>query len=147
MPTSRSCSKYCSRSTMRSSSSSPIIWRACAGARSAPQVEPGNEHRRSEQRAAERPAEMAAPGHVLLDRHHRAERQHPADIAGADDEHQQHDRPAAADAVEAVVEAELEGAAPWLRPMPMLHDKAVGCAAFVEAMVFEPAELEEAGAG
>src|SRR5207247_4559762 len=115
--------------------------------RSAPQISAGDERRRREQRAAQWPAEAAAPRHVLLDRHHRAERQHPADIAGADDEHQQHDRPAAADAVEAVVEAELEGAAQWPRPMPVLHDEAVGGAALVEAMVFEPAELKEAGAG
>src|SRR5439155_25340161 len=115
--------------------------------RSPPQIDARDEHRRAEQRAAERPAEAAAPGHVLLDRHHRAEPQHPADIAGADDKHQQHDRPAAADAVETVVDAELERATQWPRPMPVLHDKAVGRAALVEAMVFEPAELEQRGAG
>ena len=83
-----------------------IAIRSCS--RSSPQIDAPDEDGRTEQPGAERPAEMAAPRHVLLDRHHRAERQHPADIAGADDEHQQHDRPAAADAVEAVIEAELE---------------------------------------
>ena len=46
---------------------------------------------------------------VLLRRHDRAEQQHPADVAGADDEHQQHQRPAAADAEDAVAQAHAEG--------------------------------------
>src|SRR5438046_975669 len=52
-----------------------------------------------------------ATGQVLLYRHHRREREHPAETPRSDDEHQQHQRPAAADAEQAVIEAELEGLA------------------------------------
>jgi len=96
---------------------------------------------------AERAAEMAAPRHVLLDRHDRAEPEHPADVAGADNKHQQHQCPAATDAIEPVIEAEPPGAAPRARPLPALGDKSERRAAFIEAAVFEAAELEEAGEG
>ena len=72
-----------------------------------------------EEGGGERVAEMATPLHVLFDRHHGAEREHPADIAGTDDKHQQHQRPAAADAIKPVIEAEPPGAAPRLRPLPI----------------------------
>src|SRR5437868_13666665 len=90
---------------------------------------------------------MAAPRHIFFDRHDRAKPEHPADIAGSDDKHQQHQRPAAADAVKAVIPAEPPGAAPRLRSLPALGDKAERRAAFVEAAIFEPAELKQAGEG
>src|SRR5438045_4078828 len=61
--------------------------------------------------------------------------------------HQQHQRPAAADAVKAVIPAEPPGAAPRLRPLPPLGDKAERRAAFVEAAIFQTAELKETGDG
>src|ERR1051325_9642836 len=90
---------------------------------------------------------MAAPRHVLLDRYDRAEPEHPADIAGADDKHQQHQRPAATDAINPVIEAEPPGAAPRARPLPALGNKAERRAAFVEAAIFEAAELKKTGEG
>ena len=56
--------------------------------------------RHQEQQNAHHRAQGAARGAVLLQRHDGAEQQHPADAAGADHEHQQHQGPAAADAVE-----------------------------------------------
>src|SRR5712691_13300983 len=98
-----------------------------------------------EEADAERRAQAAAPGQVLLDRHHGAERQHPADAAGADHEHHEHDRPAAADAEDAVIDAEPERVPARALPAPMLVDETERGAAFVEAMVLERAELEGAG--
>src|SRR3974390_3504235 len=58
-----------------------------------------NEDRRCDQHEtdAERCAQALSPGDVLLDRHDGDHLEKPADVAGADDKHQHHDRPAAAD--------------------------------------------------
>jgi hypothetical protein len=70
-------------------------------------VSPGNQNYSK----TERQAEFPAPRSILLDSHNCAKRKHPADIASADDEHQQHDCPAAADAEHTVMHAEQEGIA------------------------------------
>ena len=66
---------------------------------------------RGEQRDAERRGQAAAARQVLFYRHHSREREHPTKAPRSDDEHQQHQRPATADAEQAVIEAELEGLA------------------------------------
>jgi hypothetical protein len=66
---------------------------------------PGNQNK------TERQAEFPAPRRILLDPHKCAKCEHPADIASANDEHQQHDCPAAADAEHTVMHAEQEGIA------------------------------------
>ena len=73
---------------------------------------PRNRRLHREQRRPERLAEPAPPDFVLLDRHHRPEGQHPTDIPGADHEHQQHQRPAAADAEHPVMQPEAQRVAP-----------------------------------
>ena len=95
----------------------------------------------------ERRPQPAAPRQVLLGRHHRRERQHPADVARADDEHHEHQRPAAADAEEAVVDAEAPRLALRRAPVPARRDEAERRVALLEAAVLERAELERARAG
>src|ERR1700730_13501509 len=93
---------------------------------------------------AERRAQPTAPRDVLLDGHHGAEHEHPADAARADNEHQQHDRPATADAKHAVMDAQQEALPVRGSSTPVLVDEAEGRPALVEAIVLERAELKGA---
>src|SRR5271166_4808995 len=102
---------------------------------------------RGDQSKTERLAEPPAPGRVLLDRHDRTQHQHPTDIAGANDKHQEHDRPATTDTEQPVMQAELKRIAPWRDALPVLDDEAQRCAAFVKTAIFQLAELEKAGNG
>ena len=75
----------------------------------------------------------------------RGEREHPADAADADDEHHQHQRPAAADAEHAVVDAEPQRLARRRDAVPARRDEPERRMALLEAAVLERAELERAG--
>jgi hypothetical protein len=85
------------------------------------------------------------PANVLLRRHDRAQRQHPADASRADREHQQDRQSAAADAEQAVIHAELKAPAARAQAAPMAGDAHERRAAFVETSMLEAAELTDAG--
>src|SRR5207247_3874364 len=112
---------------------------------------PSRRVRECEQRSAgyehdaQRCAQPPAPREVLLDRHHRGEREHPAEIADADEEHQQHQRPAAADAEETVTDAETERLVLAVIAVPVLHDECERGAALLQAASLERRELVETG--
>ena len=74
-----------------------------------------------------------------------AEQQHPADVAGPDHEHDQHQRPAAADAEGPVREPEPPGLAPSAAPRASAAvTSAERAAAAVEAAPLQRGELERA---
>src|SRR5882757_9579880 len=62
-----------------------------------------------DERGTERCAEPLAARKIFFRSHDASQHQHPPYAARADDEHQQHQRPAAADAERAVVEPEAQG--------------------------------------
>jgi hypothetical protein len=87
---------------------------------------------------------VAAPRDVLLDGHDGAQAEHPPQTADANSEHQHHQRPAAADAEGAVIDAQSEGR-PVLTPAaPAFGDEAQRRAALVQAVVLERCELVHA---
>ena len=73
----------------------------------------------------------------------RAEGEHPGEAAQADGEHHQHQRPAAADAEQAVGDPEPKRLAPLGPTLPVVQDEPERGAALVEAAVLERAELVE----
>src|SRR5215217_1734858 len=83
-------------------------------------------------------------GWILLEANHRSEREHPGQIAEADGEQHQHQRPAAAEAEEPVVDSEPEGVPPPAASTPVPHHEAERRAALVQASVLERRELVEA---
>ncbi|KOT10978.1 hypothetical protein DM77_2866 [Burkholderia mallei] len=101
----------------------------------------GDRRRPPEQRDAERRAQPPAVRQVLLGRHRRADREHPADAARAEREHHAHQHPAAADAKEAVTQAERETVPPRMPASPLLAHEHQRRAALVDATVLERAEL------
>ena len=68
------------------------------------------------------PAQLPSPRCILLDCHQCSKRHHPAHIARADDEHQQHDRPAATDAEQAMLDTRHGSIVPRPGSMLMLDD-------------------------
>src|SRR5205814_10028028 len=68
-----------------------------------------------------------------------------AEIADADEEHQQHQRPAAADAEETVTYAETERLVLAVIAVPVLHDECERGAALLQAASLERRELVETG--
>src|SRR5438093_12120966 len=87
-------------------------------------VPENNEAGPTQQADAKRCAQPAAPGDVLLDGHYGTEHKHPADAAGTDNEHQQHDGPATADAKNSVVDAQQEALPIGSASPPMLVSQA-----------------------
>ena len=83
-------------------------------------------------------------GADLLDGHDDAERRHPDHVHHADREHHQHHRPAAAEAVQPLLDAEPEHAA--RRGRPIGKEERERALALLEAGVFERRELVDAGA-
>src|SRR6202023_2300127 len=97
--------------------------------RSGPDVGGHDHHRPGKESKTQWRTQPSTPPCILLDRHQCSKREHPADIASADDEHQQHDRPAAADAECAMMDAEPKGIAPRGGSVPVLNYEAERCAA------------------
>ena len=89
------------------------------------QVTTHDERAPGNQSKTKRPAELPAPRRILLDPHYSTKHKHPANITAADDEHQQHDRPAAADAEHTVMRAEQERIASRCDAMPSLLHKMI----------------------
>src|SRR5262245_52562275 len=79
---------------------------------------------------------------VLLHRHYDGECEHPTDAARADQKHQRHECPTAADTIEPVSDSQLEGLAVGLRAVPIPHYEGDGGPASVKASVFQRGELE-----
>src|SRR5262245_17658574 len=88
-------------------------------------------------------AEPAAPGRVLLDGHHDAEGEHTRKALRTDHEHQEHERPAAADAEQTVVHAQSEGFPAFMPSLPVLDHEAEWRSALVQAAVLQRRELIE----
>src|SRR6476661_2466674 len=96
-------------------------------------------------RAIWRPA--AKTGFAAAARHTLAATRTPAQAAHADDEHHGHERPAAADAEDAVLEPDPQRLAARRAPLPARIDERERRAAALQTAVLERAELEDAGAG
>ena len=96
----------------------------------------------ADQSDAQRRAQFAAPWQVFLRGHHCPERQHPGDIPNPDGEHQEHQRPAAADAKKAVMDSQQKCVAPLIAAAPVFGDETQGSAALVQAAVFQAAKLK-----
>jgi hypothetical protein len=96
----------------------------CAGGAEAGGV--GQEQIRSDSKEqdAQGHGEAASPRYILLDRHDHSQAEHPTGLANADCKHQQHQRPATADAKDAVMDSHPECAEDWLPAVPLRNDKA-----------------------
>jgi hypothetical protein len=81
--------------------------------------------------------EATAPRQVLLDRHDRAEEEHPPDVPRPHGEHQEHERPATADAEQSMMQPEPQRLEPPTPVLPVLDDEAQRRATLVEAAVLE----------
>ena len=91
------------------------------------------------------PRGLPADGEVLFNSHHRAEQQHPTDAARAYDEHQEHQRPATAHAVDAVMCPNRKGLSLDVAAAPMSEYKAQWCPTPIQAPVLEVSELKNTG--
>ena len=110
------------------------------------EVESGERARPGEQAQPKRSAEPSAPGQVLLGGHRAGKDEHPAQVAHADDEHDEHQRPAAADAEHAVIEADAKRLAVRLATVPARVDEGERRTAPLEAAILQAAELKRPGA-
>jgi acrylyl-CoA reductase (NADPH) len=104
-----------------------------------------DQQRPAQQCESQRLAGNARRRPVLFCGHHRAQSHHDAKIGRSDNEHQQHERPTAADAEQTVGEADRERLLAIIPATPALYHETERRPATVEALVFEGAELVEAG--
>ncbi len=90
-------------------------------------------------------ASLPAPRKVLLDRGDDPDDEHPGQAAEADGEHHQHQRPAAADAEQAVGDAQAERFTSLGLAAPAVEHEPERRPAFVETPVLQRGELVRAG--